>query len=75
MSLDSQNKKDTLQGVFTRSASSYERIRYFPIFGEWLVETAKIPEGAKVLDVACGRGAVLIPCCGTCGTQWTCDRH
>ncbi len=59
MSLDPQNKKDTLQGVFTRSASSYERIRYFPIFGEWLVETAQIPEGAQVLDVACGRGAVL----------------
>jgi ubiquinone/menaquinone biosynthesis C-methylase UbiE len=61
MSLDPQNKKDTLQGVFTRSASSYERIRYFPIFGQWLVETAQIPEGAKVLDVACGRGAVLFP--------------
>ena len=61
MSLDPQNKKDTLQGVFTRSASSYERIRYFPIFGEWLVEMAQIPEGAQVLDVACGRGAVLFP--------------
>jgi O-methyltransferase / aklanonic acid methyltransferase len=61
MSLESQNKKDTLRGVFTRSASSYERIRYFPIFGEWLVEMAQIPEGAKVLDVACGRGAVLFP--------------
>jgi ubiquinone/menaquinone biosynthesis C-methylase UbiE len=61
MSLDSQNKKDTLRGVFTRSASSYERIRYFPIFGAWLVETAQIPEGAHVLDVACGRGAVLFP--------------
>lgn len=54
-------KKEILQGVFTRSASSYERIRYFPIFGEWLVETARIPEGATVLDVACGRGAVLFP--------------
>ena len=61
MSLDSQSKKDTLRGVFTRSASSYERIRYFPIFGEWLVATAQIPEGAQVLDVACGRGAVLFP--------------
>src|SRR4030095_8041259 len=61
MSLDPQNKKDTLQGVFTRSASSYERIRYFPIFGEWLVEMAKIREGANILDVACGRGAVLFP--------------
>jgi SAM-dependent methyltransferase len=55
------NKKDILQGVFTRSASSYERIRYFPIFGEWLVKIAQIPEGAQVLDVACGRGAVLFP--------------
>jgi ubiquinone/menaquinone biosynthesis C-methylase UbiE len=61
MSLDSQNKKDTLQGVFTRSASSYAQVRYFPIFGQWLVEMAQIPEGATVLDIACGRGAVLFP--------------
>jgi ubiquinone/menaquinone biosynthesis C-methylase UbiE len=61
MTLHPQDKKDILQGVFTRSAASYEHIRYFPVFGEWLVETAKIPEGAKVLDVACGRGAVLFP--------------
>ena len=61
MESNSLNKKDILQGVFTRSASTYEHIRYFPIFGEWLVETAQIPEGAKVLDVACGRGAVLFP--------------
>jgi ubiquinone/menaquinone biosynthesis C-methylase UbiE len=63
------NKKDILQGVFTRSASSYERIRYFPIFGEWLVEIAQIPEGAKVLDVACGRGAVLFPAAERVGTS------
>ena len=56
-----QSKKDILQGVFTRSASSYERIRYFPIFGQWLVESAQIPNGARVLDIACGRGAVLFP--------------
>src|SRR5687767_1366001 len=61
MESNSINKKDILQGVFTRSASSYEHIRYFPIFGEWLVETAQIPEGSKGLDVACGRGAVLFP--------------
>jgi len=69
VNLDSQNKKDALQGVFTRSASSYERIRYFPIFGEWLVETAHIPEGAKILDVACGRGAVLFPAAERVGTS------
>ncbi|MEO7841868.1 MAG: methyltransferase domain-containing protein [Anaerolineales bacterium] len=61
MESNTQNKKYILQGVFTRSASSYERIRYFPIFGQWLVEIAQIPAGARVLDVACGRGAVLFP--------------
>jgi len=61
MESNSVDKKNVLQGVFTRSASSYERIRYFPIFGQWLAETAQIPEGSKVLDVACGRGAVLFP--------------
>lgn len=61
MESNSLNKKDILQGVFTRSASSYGHIRYFPIFGEWLVENAQISEGAKVLDIACGRGAVLFP--------------
>jgi ubiquinone/menaquinone biosynthesis C-methylase UbiE len=61
MSLDPQNKKNTLQGIFTRSASSYEHIRYFPVFGQWLVDTAQIAQGSTVLDVACGRGAVLFP--------------
>jgi ubiquinone/menaquinone biosynthesis C-methylase UbiE len=56
-----QDKKDRLQEVFTRTASSYADIRYFPIFGEWLVETAQIPERSRVLDVASGRGAVLFP--------------
>src|SRR5688572_28286021 len=68
MTLHPQDKKDILQGVFTRSAASYEHIRYFPIFGEWLVETAKIPKGASVLDVACGRGAVLFPAAKRVGT-------
>lgn len=69
MTFESQNKKDILQGVFTRSASSYEHIRYFPIFGEWLVETAQIPEGSKVLDVACGRGAVMFPAAERVGSS------
>jgi len=69
MSLDPQTRKDTLQGVFTRSASSYESIRFFPIYGQWLVDTAQIPEGAKVLDVACGRGAVLFPAAQRVGSR------
>ena len=69
MTLDPQTKKDTLQGVFTRSASSYEHIRYFPIYGQWLVDTAQISEGSIVLDVACGRGAVLFPAAQRVGAK------
>jgi ubiquinone/menaquinone biosynthesis C-methylase UbiE len=54
-------KKEILRDVFNRGAKGYGHIRYFPIFGQWLVDTAQIPSGAKVLDVACGRGAVLFP--------------
>jgi len=69
MNLGPQNKKDALQGVFTRSASSYEQIRYFPIYGQWLVDTAHIPAGAGVLDAACGRGAVLFPAAQRVGAK------
>jgi ubiquinone/menaquinone biosynthesis C-methylase UbiE len=31
------------------------------VYGQWLVDSAQIPEGATALDVACGRGAVLFP--------------
>ena len=54
-------KKEALQGVFTRAASGYGAIRYFPPLGQWLVDVAQISSGARVLDVACGRGAVLFP--------------
>jgi O-methyltransferase/aklanonic acid methyltransferase len=69
VNLDAQNKKDALQGVFTRSAANYERVRYFPVFGQWLVEMAQIPEGAMILDVACGRGAVLFPAAQRVGSN------
>jgi ubiquinone/menaquinone biosynthesis C-methylase UbiE len=55
------SKKDILREVFNRGAEGYGHIRYFPIFGVWLVENAQIPSGAHILDVACGRGAVLWP--------------
>ena len=54
-------KKEILREVFDRAAEGYGHIRYFPIFGQWLVDMARIPAGAHILDVACGRGAVLWP--------------
>lgn len=64
-----RNKKEVLEGVFTRTAESYANIRSFPIFGQWLVETANIPAGSTVLDVASGRGAVLFPAAERVGPQ------
>jgi ubiquinone/menaquinone biosynthesis C-methylase UbiE len=58
---DASVKKEALQGVFDRAASLYGGVRYFPILGQWLVDLAEVPTGARVLDVACGQGAVLIP--------------
>jgi ubiquinone/menaquinone biosynthesis C-methylase UbiE len=61
MDSEASAKKQALQGVFNRAASTYAGIRYFPLLGQWLVDMAQIPAGAHVLDVACGRGAVLFP--------------
>ena len=61
MGSDASAKKEALQDVFDRAASLYGGVRYFPILGQWLVDLAEVPAGARVLDVACGQGAVLIP--------------
>jgi hypothetical protein len=45
MNLEPSAKKQALQGVFDRSASTYGSIRYFPLLGQWLVEMAQIPGG------------------------------
>jgi ubiquinone/menaquinone biosynthesis C-methylase UbiE len=55
--------KEWVAGVFDRSAASYDRVgpRFFTHFGRGLVEFAQMRPGSRVLDVACGKGAVLIP--------------
>jgi ubiquinone/menaquinone biosynthesis C-methylase UbiE len=62
-------RKRALQGVFDRAASTYGGIRYFPLLGQWLVDVARIPGGARVLDVACGQGAVLFPAAQAVGPR------
>jgi ubiquinone/menaquinone biosynthesis C-methylase UbiE len=54
-------KKELIAAVFARAASGYEHIKYFWPLGRLLVGKTKIPPGANVLDVACGRGALLFP--------------
>lgn len=55
--------KQEVAGVFSRTAPLYDRVgpRFFSHFGHRLVELARIPSGAQVLDVATGKGAVLVP--------------
>lgn len=61
--MDPKQLKETYEGVFNRSAATYGQVGpgYFAHFGRRLVEFAQIPAGARVLDVACGRGAILFP--------------
>lgn len=69
MDRDAAAKKHALRGVFDRAASIYGGVRYFPVLGQWLVDQAQLPAGARVLDVACGQGAALIPAARQIGPQ------
>jgi ubiquinone/menaquinone biosynthesis C-methylase UbiE len=55
--------KAWLAGVFDRAAPTYDEVAgaYHDHFGARLVELAGVGPGDAVLDVGCGRGAVLIP--------------
>ena len=65
-----QNKQ-AVAGLFGRAASTYDRVgpRFFCHFGRRLVEVARIPKGARVLDIATGTGAVLLPAIDVVGPQ------
>jgi ubiquinone/menaquinone biosynthesis C-methylase UbiE len=63
MSDEADKTKACIAGVFSRIAVTYDHSgpRFFSYFGRRLVELAEIPAGAKVLDIASGRGATLLP--------------
>ena len=54
--------KAWLAGVFDRAAPTYDRIgeAYHAYFAERLIDLAAPPRDAHLLDIACGRGAVLV---------------
>jgi ubiquinone/menaquinone biosynthesis C-methylase UbiE len=60
---DPSSFKETVADVFSRAATTYDQVgtRFFSYFGQKLVEYADVPSGARVLDVATGRGASLFP--------------
>jgi ubiquinone/menaquinone biosynthesis C-methylase UbiE len=63
--------KALVAGVFSRSATTYERtgVSFFEPIGARLVTFADLRAGERVLDVGCGRGAVLFPAAAAVGTS------
>jgi ubiquinone/menaquinone biosynthesis C-methylase UbiE len=57
----SERAKSQIAGVFDRASTTYGQAgpAYFAYFGRRLVKYANLLPGMRVLDVACGRGAVL----------------
>ena len=55
--------KERVVGIFNRSAATYDRVgpRFFSHFGQRLADFAQLGAGLHVLDIAAGRGAVLVP--------------
>ncbi|MFX0123466.1 MAG: class I SAM-dependent methyltransferase [Candidatus Hodarchaeota archaeon] len=69
--MNRKEQKNHIAGVFTRMASTYDQVgfRFFSHFGIRLVELIEIPEKAKVLDIATGRGASLFPAIEKVGSE------
>jgi O-methyltransferase / aklanonic acid methyltransferase len=55
--------KQEVVAIYDRASATYDRVgaRFFSYFGQFLVSRLSILEGAYVLDVATGRGALLFP--------------
>jgi ubiquinone/menaquinone biosynthesis C-methylase UbiE len=64
------DQKRWLAGVFDRAAPTYDTIgdRYHQHFARRLVDLADIAPGSDVIDVACGRGAVLLAAAPVAGS-------
>lgn len=62
--------KTWLAGVFDRASPTYDRVggAYHEHFARRLVDLAGIAPGSDLLDVACGRGAVLLAAASTAGS-------
>lgn len=70
MSDPAASAKEAVSSTFSAAASSYDQvIEFFAPFGRALVAAADLPRGARVLDVACGRGACLYPALESVGPE------
>jgi ubiquinone/menaquinone biosynthesis C-methylase UbiE len=65
--------KQEIVGVYDRAASIYDRvgIQQFTYYANKLIGMLNIPQGAKILDVATGRGALLFAAAEKVGVAGT----
>jgi ubiquinone/menaquinone biosynthesis C-methylase UbiE len=63
------DQREAIAGIFDRSATTYDRVGvdFFSVVGAQLVDDVGLVAGQHVLDVGCGRGAVLFPAAAAVG--------
>jgi ubiquinone/menaquinone biosynthesis C-methylase UbiE len=57
--VDVNEPKQTVAGLFGRAAAGYDQVGFFHQVAQRLLALADAGQGMRVLDVACGSGAVL----------------
>jgi SAM-dependent methyltransferase len=58
--VDVNEPKQTVAGLFGRAAAGYDQVGFFHQVAQRLLALAGVGQGMRVLDVACGSGAVLV---------------
>jgi ubiquinone/menaquinone biosynthesis C-methylase UbiE len=63
--------KREVVGTYDRAAALYDQVgaRRFTYFGDLLIEKLDISAGAQILDIASGRGALLLPAAEKVGSS------
>jgi ubiquinone/menaquinone biosynthesis C-methylase UbiE len=58
--VDVKEPKQSVAGLFGRAAAGYDQVGFFHQVAQRLLALAGVGQGMRVLDVACGSGAVLV---------------